>query len=415
MITYKFISRKERNNAVMLRLTANRKSSELSLGISLPHEILEETVAGVASKQYKDQSLVVKYYQNVIADLIAQLTDKETKTITAAEFQKRIRNEIDGRRNPGGSSAKGDVLEVFKDKIESLHNPNSKDTYTLALSKICEFCTDENNRYYKKPEQLMFEDINNKWLSAFDGWMTKKGLSVNSKWLHMMKLRVVANKALDEEIIDKDPFRRFKIKKEATRKRSLSVEDLRRLFSYQGTKAQQFYIDMFKLIFMLCGINSVDLYGLKHITRDGRIEYRRAKTGRLYSIKIEPEAMEIINKYKGEDGLLMLSDRFKSSRIFTILTDRTLKVIGAKIDARLVEIGEKSDKEESDLSQISTYWARHSWATIARKLKISKDDIALALGHSSGHNVTEIYINEDLEAVDAANRHVLDYVLYGKS
>ena len=70
-------------------------------------------------------------------------------------------------------------------------------------------------------------------------------------------------------------------------------------------------------------------------------------------------------------------------------------------------------KEQLGLEELTTYWARHSWATIARKIGVSKDTIAQALGHG-GNTVTDIYIDDDMEAVDEANRKVLDYVLYGK-
>ena len=63
--------------------------------------------------------------------------------------------------------------------------------------------------------------------------------------------------------------------------------------------------------------------------------------------------------------------------------------------------------------QISTYWARHSWATIAASLDIPRDTIAHALGHG-GNTVTDIYIDFDQSKVDKANRKILDWVLYGK-
>lgn len=417
MITHKFIVRKERNNAVMLRLTANRKSSELSLGISLHPETLEEILSGEMTKDCKEQAMVIKHCQNVVLDLLSRLSDKEIKTISASEFQKRLREEIDGRRNPGASSKKGDVIPVFEEKINSLRNPGTRATYTVPLDRIKEFCMDAGNPFRKDPEQLMFEDINAKWLTAFDNWLAdKRGLKVNTRWLYLVKFHAVANKALDDEIIQRDPFRRFKIRKEETRKRSLSIEDLRRLFNYKATPKQQYHIDMFKLIFMLCGINIADLFNLKTITRNGRIEYRRAKTGTLYSIKVEPEAMELIEKYKGEKNLLSLADRKKTPKLYTVLADGMLKKIGARIDAELVELGEKSDKEESDLSQISTYWARHSWATIAAELEIPDAVISQALGHKGETNATTaIYIKRNLQKIDAANRRVLDYVLYGKS
>ena len=62
---------------------------------------------------------------------------------------------------------------------------------------------------------------------------------------------------------------------------------------------------------------------------------------------------------------------------------------------------------------LTTYWARHTWATIAASLDIPRDTIAHALGHG-GNTVTDIYIDFDQKKVDDANRRVLDWVLYGK-
>jgi integrase len=62
--------------------------------------------------------------------------------------------------------------------------------------------------------------------------------------------------------------------------------------------------------------------------------------------------------------------------------------------------------------KLSTYWARHTWATIAASLDIPKETIAHALGHGST-TVTDIYIDFDMKKVDDANRKVLNYVLYG--
>ncbi len=60
--------------------------------------------------------------------------------------------------------------------------------------------------------------------------------------------------------------------------------------------------------------------------------------------------------------------------------------------------------------ELTTYWARHSWATIAHKIGISKDVISMALGHSFGCKTTDIYIDFDRDKVDEANRKVIDYI-----
>ena len=61
---------------------------------------------------------------------------------------------------------------------------------------------------------------------------------------------------------------------------------------------------------------------------------------------------------------------------------------------------------------ITTYWARHTWATIAASLDIPKETIAAGLGHG-GNTVTDIYIDFDRRKVDEANRRVIDWVYYG--
>ena len=63
-------------------------------------------------------------------------------------------------------------------------------------------------------------------------------------------------------------------------------------------------------------------------------------------------------------------------------------------------------------THISLYWARHTWATIAFSIGIPEEIIAEALGHSHGNRTTAIYIDKSVANIDAANRKVLDYVLY---
>lgn len=125
----------------------------------------------------------------------------------------------------------------------------------------------------------------------------------------------------------------------------------------------------------------------------GRLEYDRAKTGRHYSILLHPEALRIIEKYKGEKKLLRFSEHFRNVDVATVMINKKL----AKVRPGL-----------------TTYYARHTWASIAFNIGIQKDVVSLALGHSFGVRVTDTYINADLSRVDEANRKVIDYVLYDK-
>ena len=143
----------------------------------------------------------------------------------------------------------------------------------------------------------------------------------------------------------------------------------------------------------------MDLCNLKSI-EDGRIEYDRAKTNRHYSIKVEPEAMAIIEKYRGKDWLINPLDTNKNYRSYYMRLSHGLRTLKETLNA--LDDGIKID-------ELTTYWARHSWATVAASLDIPKETIAAALGHG-GNTVTDIYIDFDQKKVDEANRKVLDYV-----
>lgn len=257
----------------------------------------------------------------------------------------------------------------------------------------------------KKFKSLTFEDINKELLQNFDDFLAMTSPSANARNIHLRNIRAVFNDAIDNEITTNYPFRRFKIKPEPTRKRNLSVEAIRKIFNAEGLEPWQVkYRDFFKLTFMLIGINVIDLCNLQTY-ENGRIDYIRAKTHKPYSIKVEPEANEIIEKYKGEKQLLNYLDTYKNYRSFYMNMCNGLKAIKQHLN---------DINDGVTIKELTSYWARHSWATIAAYLDIPKDTIAAALGHG-GNTVTDIYIEFDMRKVDDANRKVLDYVLYGKN
>lgn len=285
----------------------------------------------------------------------------------------------------------------FADKKQG----RTKSAYLLTLSRM--------NAFDKHLHSRTFADINIDWLTAFDNYMAKTSPSKNARNVHLRNIRAVFNDVIDDGEDIAYPFRKFKIKPVATVKRNLSAEQLRYFFNYHVEEHQQKYLDMFKLIFMFIGINVIDLVNLKGISPSGRIEYYRAKTGRLYSIKIEPEAMELIEKYKGKDYLLNIMDTYNHHEHYIKRINNALQSIGEIVKGKQG----KYEIVKPLYPNITTYWARHSWATIASSLDIPKDTIAAALGHGR-NTVTDIYIDFDERKIDEANRKVLDCVLYGK-
>ena len=341
--------------------------------------------------------------QKVDYGILSLVSEGKIASMTAVDIKKHIDQLI----HPEKAKKEKEITEnknLFSTrflKYADSKQPSTRKIYMHTYSRMEIF---EGEHLFT----LKFEDITKDWLTSFEKFLSETSPSQNARNIHFRNIRAVFNEAIDEDITTAYPFRRFKIRPVATAKRNLKVEDLRMLINYPCEKYAQKYLDMFKLMFMLIGINSIDLCHLKEIS-NGRINYHRAKTKRLYSIKVEKEAMEIIEKYRGKNWLLNILDGYKDYHDFTKHMNNALKNIGP-----LKRSGLGGKKERKPLfPNISSYWARHSWATIAASLDIPRDTIAHALGHG-GNTVTDIYIDFDQQKVDDANRKVLDWVLYEK-
>lgn len=167
--------------------------------------------------------------------------------------------------------------------------------------------------------------------------------------------------------------------------------------------------DLWMLSLYLCGANSVDL--LLHAPLDGnRYEGRRQKTGQRYDIIVTKEAAEIIERWKGKGYMLCPMDTNKSVKNFRRNWNDGLQNIGR--DYR-PHYGYRVKAEDAPFAGLTTYWARHTWATIAASLDIPKEVIARCLTHSWGQTVTDTYIDFDWKKVDDAVKKVVDYISEG--
>ena len=273
---------------------------------------------------------------------------------------------------------------TIAERCISTKEGRTKLVYLHTLAKLRAFAGDA---------PLYIEDIDRVWLHSFDASI---GGKVNSRAIHLRNLRAICNFALDEELTTHYPFRKFKIRTEETRKKALTLEQVRAFMAVPGPNE---YRDVFILMLYLRGINVSDLAELtEEDVVGGRIEYRRNKTGQLYSIKVEPEAQEILDRWKGERHLLRCFDRYKEPHDYNRRMREALKKM-KRPDGTLIE------------KDCSSNWARHTWATMCAELDIPDPTITLGMGHkTAGHKTTAIYIKRDMKKVDEANRKVIDYI-----
>lgn len=349
-----------------------------------------------------------KRVNNILATMLASITARIFELKENGQWQKLSRPQIKQMlTNLDLISPTVDVptLGMAFDNLEDVKSESTRQIVVNARKKLVAFCGDLNN--------IQFNDISRVWLDDF--YKSMATLSVNSKSLYMQILRKAIYWAIDREYTTNNPFRHYHIKSEETRMRVLPIEKMRTLLNLDLQYRYGEYRDLFMLTFYLIGINTVDLSKLTEDNiRNGRLEYRRAKTNKLYSIKIEPEAEEIIKRYRGKKHLLSFFDKHKNYKTFRGLVNEALSRIGpVAVNERGLAI--KSENKRAIMQplekDLTIYWARYSWATYAADLEIPKDTISEALGHSHGAKVTGVYIKYNRDKVDEANRKVIDYVL----
>ena len=346
----------------------------------------------VRAQNYKPRNIVARGIINKAETVIFTLEQQEKlKSTTDKALKKLIEDAISSKVENQKT-----FLYYLDEFVSKKTNQGTKSIYTTTRNKIEEY-----------DSHCTFESMDKSWLENFEAWMAKT-MKVNAYAIHLRNIRSVFNYAIDEEYTTLYPFRRFSIKKEETRKRSLTAEQLRLLRDYPCEEYQIRYRDMFMLMFYLIGVNAADLFNAKHSALvNGRFEYKRAKTGKLYSIKVEPEAQAIIEKYKGKDYLLNIMDEYGNYKDFLHRMGIGLKQIG---ETERKGLGGKKSRNPL-FPDLSSYWARHTWATVAAALDVPKEVIAHALGHSwANSTTTDIYIRFDMKKVDEANRKVIDFV-----
>lgn len=283
----------------------------------------------------------------------------------------------------------------------SYTSKSSAAQYKDMLKKVSDF---------SNLDTLCIPDINVGWLKDFESFCEKSGMSTNGIGVYMRAIRTIWNDAIDRDLIgvDKYPFRRFKIKKAATKHRNVTLADLRYMlnFDYEAYKIElkenskkhtsvfpdiERYVDLFFLSFYFCGMNIKDILFLKREDiRNNQISILRYKTGEKVIIKIEPEAKRIISKYPGKKYLLNYMDNY---------TTDDYKNVEKKMNDNIKHV----------LSFISGYWARHSWATLAGELDIPDPIIDIAQGRNVP-GMADTYIRRNIAKISDANRKVIDYL-----
>ena len=299
------------------------------------------------------------------------------------------------------------VCQFYQELIEQCKNNNkcgNRLIYKGSYNSLKVFT--------KNQLDIPFSAIDISWLNKYEKWLRSKGNKETTMSLMFRTLRSAYNKAIKAKCARKSdyPFDEYKINKfdTKTQKRAIAKTEVLKFTKEVDNIGKRQYVQLSKDIFIfsyLCGgINFTDIANLTKVNiTNGRIHYIRQKTGKLIKLGISEEAMQIIKKYESESkGYLFPILNANIHKTPLQKQNRIHKMLG-KINKNLKLIAAQLNVD----ANMTTYVARHSFASVLKKSGVSIALISEALGHSD-LSTTQVYLDSfDNEQIDAAMQNLL--------
>lgn len=269
------------------------------------------------------------------------------------------------------------------------------ETYQCALNSFMRF---------RNGEEIILDEMNQEIIEAYEAYLKKERLSLNTISFYMRILRAVYNRAVEKELTtQRFPFRHVYTGIEKTIKRAIPQPIIRQIKDKEllAGSSVDYARDMFLFSFYTRGMSFVDMaYLKKKDLHNGILTYRRKKTGQQLSIKWEQCMQEIIEKYPPNPTEYLLpiitstdEDERLQYRNSLTLVNRKLKILSVFVRSP---------------HPLSMYVARHSWASIAKSKNIPLSIISEGMGHDS-ETTTQIYLASlDTTIIDRANYLILN-------
>ncbi|WP_421773054.1 tyrosine-type recombinase/integrase [Gracilimonas sp.] len=368
---------------IYLRITENRKSKYLSTGISLNE-----------SDWNKKQQKIRKSHP-----LSTKLNDELIKLKLKAESKKsdlRQKEKLDARElkkelTTNKNISITDFSKIYKELLKT------QDRYWEH--KHIEVIVNDIDSFGHK--ETMISQVDLKFLESFrDYLLHTKENNKNTVRKKMQRFKGLVNEAMKQKYIKHDPFRHFgTIKREKINKSKLSPQQIANIENLELEKNSDLWHtrNYFMFSFYCAGIRFSDLCALKpENIVDGRLRYKMSKTGNEKSVKLYPQALEILSHYNMENNKEYIFPIL--DKVYTDAFQFRRKVSSRNVQTNkwLKKIGKKAEIQE----KITFHIARHSYANVALKKGMSLYSLSKSLGHSD-LKVTEVYIKSfDEELLD---------------
>lgn len=365
---------KDGKHPITIRITYNRESKYYTTPFSLSKEDYPKIWASKPRGEFKqihtDLTALLKKAEDVIKDL----GDKFTFKAFEAKFLK-VRSKWN------------DVFTALQDYINELNGEGRVTTGTSCL------CALNSIRNFTEREKLSFAAIDVPLLKKYETWMLSNGRSITTVGIYMRALRTVYNKAIREKLVNHDlyPFGAkaglYDIPTGRNIKKALSMAEIKRIFDYiPQDEGEAKAKDLWIFIYLGNGLNVKDLALLKYKDMDGEfIRFTRAKTARTkkdtlkIEIPLQSPMPEIIkrwgNSYNPDNFIFPIIEHGADPTRVRELVQNVTHTINKFMKRIGYSLGIKMP--------VTTYTARHSFATVLKRSGASTEFISEQLGHSS--------------------------------
>ena len=295
------------------------------------------------------------------------------------------------------------VFTFFRKQIakkEQMQCVGTKNNYTNAVNRFIEF---------RNQKDLTFSQMTADMMEMYQAWLWNRGVGQNTVSFYLRTLRTLHHKAVEAgQATTNDIFAHVQTANVRTAKRAISIKDIRKIEKLElqiGSSIDKAR-DLFLLSFYLRGMAFVDMAFLKKSDlKCGMVSYNRRKTHQKLNIEWIKPMQAIIDKYaeQTKDSPYMLpiltgkeTSPYTQYRKVEYNTNYNLKKIGKMIGLKI---------------PLTTYVARHTWASIALHMNIPIATISEGMGHNS-YKTTQIYLESiDVATINEANRRIIRKIL----
>ena len=374
---------KNGEHPIMVRLIKDRKPKYISTGVGCSKDLWDSKKNLPLKKHPLSKELIIKIEKTKTdAKRLLMKFEDEEADFSSEEFTKKLKNQTK-------KTTVYQFLEIVIAELLKADKVGNANVYKSLRDVLLRF----RNR-----KDFSFSELDGSFLRKFEQDLRERGLKENSMSVHFRTLRALYNRAVAEDYTRKEsnPFQEFKVSKfnTKTKKRAIKKEGILKIASLNIEKGTRLYDsqNVFLYSYYCSGINISDMIELQwnDIINNEYMDYERNKTHQRQLVKLLPPAIDILAYYR----------KFSLGDYVFPFLDKTKHITAVQIKNRIKKINKQINEDLKTIAEmvglninLTTYVARHTFATVLKLSGVGTPKIKDLLGHGQ-EKLTQIYLDE---------------------